>query len=127
MLREVSKKIEDDLPPSYYHITKTMKFGANTKWAFIIVMSLTSAAFGVFLWYFSTLTVTETVVSNTLLDGYDCSILSPLSGITYFSATTSENGQFRSAKLTSDQCVDLLTNLNVFTHLLSIIHYFIYT
>lgn len=52
MLREVAKQIEDDLPPSYYHITKSMKFGANTKWAFAIVMFSTS---GTHLYYITLL------------------------------------------------------------------------
>lgn len=70
-------------------------------------------SFALMAYYFSTQSTQAVVVSPTVLDGYNCSVLNPKKGVVYYSADSSENGQFASPFMRKDECVSLLKSSQV--------------
>lgn len=67
-----------------------------------------------FYWYFSSISQSETVVSDTLLDSpYTCKILAPKVGVQYLSPFDMENIQLTGSSLSYDSYISHLNSLNV--------------
>lgn len=102
-------------PPAYYKIDEKIKIpkGSQSQMRIGAVISLVTAmiAFALLCFYFSTLTVTESLVSGTMKEGYNCTLLRPKVGVKYLSAfNSSENAQYTGTVMSYDECVTYLSS-----------------